>query len=85
MMREVAIIGVGAHPTGRFMEKPLKAIAYPAIWDALNDVLPKQGEIDLTKLRAMMALLGEFGMLKEPAATPERFIDLRYAKMAGIQ
>jgi acetyl-CoA acyltransferase len=37
MMREVAIIGVGAHPTGRFMEKPLKAIAYPAIWGALND------------------------------------------------
>jgi acetyl-CoA acyltransferase len=37
MMREVGIIGVGAHPTGRFMEKPLKAIAYPAIWRALND------------------------------------------------
>jgi acetyl-CoA acyltransferase len=37
MMREVVIIGVGAHPTGRFMEKPLKAIAYPAIWGALND------------------------------------------------
>jgi acetyl-CoA acyltransferase len=37
MMREVAIIGVGAHPTGRFMEKPLKAIAYLAIWGALND------------------------------------------------
>jgi acetyl-CoA acetyltransferase len=37
MMREIGIIGVGAHPTGRFMEKPLKAIAYPAIWRALND------------------------------------------------
>ncbi len=37
MMRQVGIIGVGAHPTGRFMEKPLKAIAYPAIWRALND------------------------------------------------
>ena len=36
-MRQVGIIGVGAHPTGRFMEKPLKAIAYPAIWRALND------------------------------------------------
>jgi acetyl-CoA acyltransferase len=36
-MREVSIIGVGAHPTGRFVEKPLKAIAYSAIWDALND------------------------------------------------
>ena len=37
LMREVSIIGVGAHPTGRFMDKPLKAIAYPAIWDALDD------------------------------------------------
>jgi acetyl-CoA acetyltransferase len=36
-MREVAIIGVGAHPTGRFPEKPLKALAYPAIWNALDD------------------------------------------------
>ena len=36
-MREVAIIGVGAHPTGRFLEKPLKALAYPAIWNALDD------------------------------------------------
>jgi len=36
-MRDVSIIGVGAHPTGRFLDKPLKAIAYPAIWDALND------------------------------------------------
>ena len=36
-MREVAIIGVGAHPTGRFVDKPLKALAYPAIWDALDD------------------------------------------------
>jgi acetyl-CoA acyltransferase len=36
-MREVAIIGVGAHATGRFLEKPLKALAHPAIWDALTD------------------------------------------------
>jgi len=36
-MREVAIIGVGAHPTGRFPEKSLKELAYPAIWNALDD------------------------------------------------
>jgi acetyl-CoA acetyltransferase len=36
-MREVAIIGVGAHPTGQFTEKPLKELAYTAIWGALND------------------------------------------------
>lgn len=36
-MRAVAIIGVGAHPTGRFQDRPLKALAYPAIWDAFGD------------------------------------------------
>src|SRR6476469_1751393 len=36
-MRDVAIIGVGAHPTGKFLDKPIKALAYPAIWGALND------------------------------------------------
>src|ERR1700730_17429859 len=36
-MREVAIIGVGAHPTGQFIEKPLKELAYTAIWGAIED------------------------------------------------
>lgn len=36
-MRAVAIIGVGSHPTGRFHDRPLKALAYPAIWGALED------------------------------------------------
>ena len=36
-MREVAIIGVGAHPTGQFSEKPLKELAYTAIWGAIDD------------------------------------------------
>lgn len=36
-MRDAVIIGVGAHPTGRFRDKPLKALAYPAIWAALDD------------------------------------------------
>jgi acetyl-CoA acetyltransferase len=36
-MREVAIIGVGAHATGQFTEKPLKELAYTAVWGALDD------------------------------------------------
>jgi len=54
-------------------------------WDAKNDVLPRQGEIDMTRLKATIALFGQYGILKDPAAAPERFVDLRYAKMAGIQ
>jgi len=36
-MREVAIIGVGAHPTGQFADKALKDLAYTAIWNAIDD------------------------------------------------
>ena len=36
-MRDVAIIGVGAHRDRAFPDKPLKALAYPAIWGALED------------------------------------------------
>lgn len=36
-MRDVAIIGVGAHATGRFRNKKLKDLAYPAVWGALQD------------------------------------------------
>lgn len=36
-MREVAIVGVGAHPTGRFAEKTLKDLAHVAIRGALED------------------------------------------------
>ena len=43
-------------------------------WDAKNQVLPRQGEIDMNGLKAMIAL---------PA--PERFVDLRYAKTAGVE
>jgi hypothetical protein len=35
-MRDVAIIGVGAHATGQFAEKELKEIAYPAVWNAIG-------------------------------------------------
>lgn len=36
-MRDVAVIGVGARPTGRLSDLDLKQIAYPAIWNALED------------------------------------------------
>jgi acetyl-CoA acyltransferase len=46
-MREVAIIGVGAHATGQFTEKPLKDMAYPAIWNALEDAGAQPTDIDV--------------------------------------
>jgi acetyl-CoA acyltransferase len=46
-MREVAIIGVGAHATGQFTEKALKDIAYPAIWNAIEDAGTKSSDIEV--------------------------------------
>lgn len=46
-MREVAIIGVGAHATGQFTEKPLKDIAYPAVWNALEDAGVRPRDLDV--------------------------------------
>jgi acetyl-CoA acetyltransferase len=46
-MREVAIIGVGAHATGQFTEKSLKDIAYPAIWNALEDAGVQPADVNV--------------------------------------
>jgi acetyl-CoA acyltransferase len=45
-MREVAIIGVGAHATGQFTQKPLKELGYTAIWGALEDAGITPSQID---------------------------------------
>jgi len=36
-MRDVAVIGVGAHPAGKYQEKALKDLGRKAIWNALKD------------------------------------------------
>ncbi len=46
-MRDVAIIGVGAHASGRFRDKALKDLAYPAVWGALEDAGVKAKDINV--------------------------------------
>lgn len=46
-MREVAIIGVGAHETGQFAGKELKDIAYPAVWNAIEDAGVRTTDINV--------------------------------------
>jgi acetyl-CoA acyltransferase len=77
-MREVAIIGVGAHPTGRFIEKPLKAIAYPAIWDALNDAGVTPADLDAAYVGNSLAglLTGQEGVRGQ--------VVLQYSGITGI-
>jgi ABC-type nitrate/sulfonate/bicarbonate transport system substrate-binding protein len=74
-----AAIEVTAQPENRAREM----LTY--FYDAKNDVLPQQGEIDLARVNAMIALFGRYGILNAPLPAPERFVDLRYLKMAGIQ
>jgi acetyl-CoA acetyltransferase len=63
-MREVAIIGVGAHPSGRFVEKPLKELAYTATWAAIEDAGVTPGDIDVAYVGNSIAglLTGQEGV-----------------------
>ena len=42
-------------------------------------------EIDLAKVNAFMALYAKYGIMPSPLPPPERYVDLRYLTMAGIQ
>ena len=63
-MREVAIIGVGAHPAGRFPEKSLKELAYPAIWNALDDAGVNAADVEVAYFGNSLAglLTGQEGI-----------------------
>jgi ABC-type nitrate/sulfonate/bicarbonate transport system substrate-binding protein len=54
-------------------------------FDADRGVLPRQAEIDLAGLTQVIAFMGQGGTLKPPLPAPERFVDLRYLKAAGLQ
>lgn len=77
-MREVAIIGVGAHPTGRFLEKPLKELAYPAIWNALDDAGVTAADVNVAYFGNSLAglLTGQEGIRGQ--------VVLQHAGVTGI-
>jgi hypothetical protein len=53
------------------------------IWDPKNRAF--QGAApDLNSVKAAISLLGEYDVLKQPLPAPERFVDLDYAKAAGL-
>jgi len=53
------------------------------IWDPKNRVLPQQAGIELEGVKAAIALLSEYDILKPPLPVPERFIDTAYAEAAS--
>jgi ABC-type nitrate/sulfonate/bicarbonate transport system substrate-binding protein len=48
-------------------------------------VMPKQGEINMSGMTAVIALLGAAGRVPPPLPPAERFVDLRYLHKAGLQ
>ncbi len=50
-----------------------------------KNVLPKRGELNLKAFTQVLALMGEAGVIPTPVAPADRFVDLQYLKMAGIQ
>jgi NitT/TauT family transport system substrate-binding protein len=50
-----------------------------------KNVLPRKGELDLAAFNRVIALMAQVGAIPSPAPDAERFVDLQYAKAAGIQ
>jgi ABC-type nitrate/sulfonate/bicarbonate transport system substrate-binding protein len=50
-----------------------------------KNVLPRKGELDMVALDRVIALMAQVGAIPSPAPGAERFVDLQYAKAAGIQ
>jgi ABC-type nitrate/sulfonate/bicarbonate transport system substrate-binding protein len=48
-------------------------------------VIPRAGELDLKGLAQVIAFMGEAGALKAPLPKPERFLDTRYLRAAGVR
>jgi ABC-type nitrate/sulfonate/bicarbonate transport system substrate-binding protein len=79
--RDAVLKAAMAH-TGQPERRAREMLDY--YWEPKNEVLPQQGEIDVKGLGAMIGLLGEYGLIQTPLPAPERFIDLRYLKAAGV-
>ena len=47
--------------------------------------MPRQGEISMSGMAAVIALLGSAGRIQPPLPGAERFVDLRYLHEAGLQ
>jgi len=48
-------------------------------------VMPKQGEINMAGLTAVIELLGQADQIAKPLPAVERFVDLQYLHAAGLQ
>ena len=74
---------IAAESTGAPPEVARAVLAF--FYEPDRGVMPRQAEIDMAGLTAVIALLGRTGELKAPLPPAERFVDLQYLKAAGLQ
>jgi ABC-type nitrate/sulfonate/bicarbonate transport system substrate-binding protein len=74
---------IAAESTGAPPEVARAVLAF--FYEPDRGVMPRQAEIDIAGLAAVIALLGRTGELKAPLPSAERFVDLQYLKAAGLQ
>jgi ABC-type nitrate/sulfonate/bicarbonate transport system substrate-binding protein len=74
---------IAAESTGAPPEVARAVLAF--FYEPDRGVMPKQAEIDMAGLTAVIELLGRTGELKPPLPAAERFVDLQYLKAAGLQ
>jgi ABC-type nitrate/sulfonate/bicarbonate transport system substrate-binding protein len=86
-MRDAAnrdeVVRLAAELTGAPAEVMRAVLA--SYYEPDRGVMPRQGEIDMAGVGAVIALLGRTGELKPPLPAADRFVDLQYLKAAGLQ
>jgi ABC-type nitrate/sulfonate/bicarbonate transport system substrate-binding protein len=77
------VVALAAETTGASADVMRKVLA--SYYEPDRGIMPKQGEIDMAGVTAVIALLGHSGELKEPLPDAARFVDLQYLKAVGLQ
>jgi ABC-type nitrate/sulfonate/bicarbonate transport system substrate-binding protein len=77
------MVRIAADSTGAPAEVARAVLAF--FYEPDRGVMPKQAEIDMAGIAAVIALLGRTGELEAPLPAAERFVDLQYLKAAGLQ
>jgi ABC-type nitrate/sulfonate/bicarbonate transport system substrate-binding protein len=86
-MRERAnrdeMVRIAAESTGARPDVARAVLAF--FYEPDRGVMPRQAEIDMAGMSAVIALLGRTGELKAPLPAADRFVDLQYLEAAGLQ
>jgi ABC-type nitrate/sulfonate/bicarbonate transport system substrate-binding protein len=77
------VAGITAETTGAPLEVAKAMLDF--YYEPDRGVMPKQAEIDMAGLKAVIELLGRTGALAPPLPPAERFVDLQYLRTAGLQ